>query len=191
MPTRRSSRCRPSSPASAGRVREFVLPVSRRNPSHTTDLTGTLPAYVGNPTTPMYAAHEVPVTLGALPLQREPLDANVRRMTTDGVVLDRLTPGAAPQNDTLVAIVALTRQDADVHHLRRQLGTATATATHPAVESAILVPTRPSGPRSGTRAAASGGPATAAPPAATFNTTSRSCATPTRSASAAASSFRA
>ena len=43
------------------------------------------------------------VTLGALPLQRDPLDALLRRMTTDGVVLERLTSGAAPQNDALVA----------------------------------------------------------------------------------------
>ena len=59
----------------------------------------------------MYAAHEVPVTLGALPLQREPLDATLRRMTTNGVVLDRLTPGAAPQNDTLVAIACARTAD--------------------------------------------------------------------------------
>ncbi len=86
-----------------GRVRDFVLPVSRRNPSHTTDLTGKLPAYAGTPTTPMYAAREVPTTLGAIPLQRDPLDAALQRMATDGLVLERVAAGVAPQNDTLVA----------------------------------------------------------------------------------------
>ena len=121
-----------------GRVREFVLPVSRRNPSHTTNLTGTLPAYATSPTTPMYAADEVPVTLGALPLQRDPLDATLRRMTTDGVVLDRLSSGAAPQNDTLVA-TACARTADRLLTLGAQLGHPNGNRQLTAADVAILV----------------------------------------------------
>jgi hypothetical protein len=87
----------------AGNVRVFELPVTRRNPSHTTDITGHLPAYAASPTRPMHDAAEVPITLGALPVGRGGTDAALRRMVARGVALQRLPAGVAPQDDTLVA----------------------------------------------------------------------------------------
>jgi hypothetical protein len=87
----------------AGSVTTFELAVSRRNASHTTALTGTLPAYAASPTRAMLAAHEVPLTLGAVPLQRQSVDGALARVAAHGVALDRLPAGIAPQDDPLVA----------------------------------------------------------------------------------------
>ncbi|MCU1449403.1 MAG: hypothetical protein JWP02_1573, partial [Acidimicrobiales bacterium] len=88
----------------AGAIDELVLAVSRRNPSHTTALTGRLPAYATHPTRPMLDASEVPVTLGATPITAHTLDESLRRLVADGIALHRIPgTGIAPQNDAHVA----------------------------------------------------------------------------------------
>lgn len=87
----------------AGNLIEFDLAVSRRNASHTTDLTGQLPAYVSSPTRPMLNAAEVPVTLGVVPLRPGGVDAALLRMAGSGIALHRLEGGLAPQDDAVVA----------------------------------------------------------------------------------------
>lgn len=86
-----------------GRVDTFELAVTRRNPSHTTAVTGRLPAYAAHPTVPMFDAVEVPVTLGARPLRPDATDRAVAAMATNGLALQRLPAGVAPQNDPMVA----------------------------------------------------------------------------------------
>lgn len=92
------ARCRPSS------VDVYELAVTRRNPSHTTTITGQLPAYAASPTLAMYDASEVTITLGATPLRPDATDRAVAAMAGDGVALQTLAAGLAPQNDPLVAV---------------------------------------------------------------------------------------
>jgi hypothetical protein len=102
-------------------VVEYDLAVTRRNASHTTRLTGLLPAYTGTGTRPLLDATEVPVTLGAIPLQRHSIDTALRTMTSDGVALHRLPAGLADQADPDVARACATAADR-LLHLGAELG---------------------------------------------------------------------
>jgi hypothetical protein len=106
----------------SGRVDTHDLPVTRRNPSHTTAITGLLPAYCATPTRPMYDASEVGLTLGARPLHPDDTDLALHAMSNRGVALQTLPGGVAPQNDRLVAqacaqaAIRLFSLGAQLHH---------------------------------------------------------------------------
>ncbi|MFI1989066.1 hypothetical protein [Actinoplanes sp. NPDC020271] len=82
---------------------ELELPVTRRNPSHTTDITGRLPAYAGSPTRPMFTAAEVPIVPTVARISREPADPAIDAMLGAGMSLYRLPGGLAGQDDRLTA----------------------------------------------------------------------------------------
>ncbi|WP_033337917.1 AAA family ATPase [Catenuloplanes japonicus] len=153
----------------AGNVVELDLAVTRRNPSHTTKITGLLPAYAAAPTRPMFDATEVPITLGAAPLHHEPADGVLNTLVGAGMALYRLPGAVAPQSDRHVA-AGCAQIAARLLNLGAELGHPDGARMLTAEDIAIVVAHHDQRAAAQAALADAGLRGTAAPRVATFNT---------------------